>query len=80
MQETPQALQGPLLGAHMSIAGGVHEALYRAQQAGCEAVQVFTRPSRQWSAPPLHDNEITIPTSSTWHLPISRSGKSPCMP
>ena len=58
MQEAQQALQGPLLGAHMSIAGGVHEALYRAQQAGCEAVQVFTRPSRQWYAPPLRDDEI----------------------
>ena len=49
---------GPLLGAHMSIAGGVHQALYRAQQAGCEAVQVFTKPSRQWQAKPLAAEDI----------------------
>lgn len=52
------APSGPLLGAHMSIAGGVHQALYRAQQAGCEAVQVFTKPSRQWQAKPLTAEDI----------------------
>ena len=49
---------GPLLGAHMSIAGGVHQALYRAQQAGCEAVQVFTKSSRQWQAKSLTAEDI----------------------
>jgi len=58
-QDSPSgAPSGPLLGAHMSIAGGVHQALYRAQQAGCEAVQVFTKPSRQWQAKPLRDEDI----------------------
>jgi deoxyribonuclease-4 len=54
------APSGPLLGAHMSTAGGVHQALYRAQQAGCDAVQVFTKPSRQWQAKPLTDADIAI--------------------
>ena len=49
---------GPLLGAHMSIAGGVHQALYRAQQAGCDAVQIFTKPSRQWQGKPLTEEDI----------------------
>ncbi|GIX49679.1 MAG: putative endonuclease 4 [Candidatus Tectimicrobiota bacterium] len=43
----------PLLGAHMPTSGGLPQALYRGQQVGCEVVQVFTRPSRQWQAPPL---------------------------
>lgn len=42
----------------MSIAGGVHQALYLAQQAGCDAVQVFTKPSRQWQARPLTADDI----------------------
>jgi deoxyribonuclease-4 len=53
------APQGPLLGAHMSITGGVHQALYRGQQVGCNAVQVFTRASRQWQAQPYTADEIT---------------------
>lgn len=52
--------QGPLLGAHMSIAGGVHQALYRAQQAGCDVVQVFTKPSRQWQAKLLTPEDIAV--------------------
>src|SRR5262245_58248395 len=54
------APSGPLLGAHMSIAGGVQQALYRAQQAGCDAVQIFTKPSRQWQAKPLTDADIAV--------------------
>jgi deoxyribonuclease-4 len=36
----------------------VHQAIYRAQQAGCDAVQVFTKPSRQWQAKPLTVEDI----------------------
>jgi len=42
-----------LLGAHMSIAGGVHLAVERAGSAGCDALQVFTKSSNQWKAKPL---------------------------
>jgi len=38
-----------LIGAHMSIAGGVYNAIYRGDTLGCTAVQVFTRSNRQWS-------------------------------
>ncbi len=41
---------GPLLGAHMSIAGGHHNAARAAQAAGMKTVQVFTKASHQWSA------------------------------
>ena len=48
----------PLLGAHMSIRGGLHRALLRGREAGCRAVQIFTRNSRQWVASPLSSVEI----------------------
>jgi deoxyribonuclease-4 len=48
----------PLLGAHMSIAGAVGEALTRGKQAGCECIQIFTKSSRQWAAKPYSQDEI----------------------
>jgi deoxyribonuclease-4 len=52
-------LEGKLiLGAHMSIAGGVHRALERAQSISCEAVQIFTRNQLRWYSPALQDEEI----------------------
>jgi deoxyribonuclease-4 len=43
----------PLLGCHMSIAGGYHNALLEAQAHGCETVQLFISPPRAWPASPL---------------------------
>ncbi len=51
-------LKRPLLGAHMSIAGGVSQALLRGRDAGCECVQIFTKSSRQWAAKPYTKDEI----------------------
>jgi len=48
----------PLLGAHMSIAGGVSEAIARARTTGCECVQIFTKSSRQWFAKPFTGDEV----------------------
>lgn len=48
----------PLLGAHMSIAGGVSQSLGRGNQIGCECIQIFTRSSRQWAAKPYPAEEI----------------------
>lgn len=42
-----------LLGAHVSIQGGVSESISRGEALGCEAIQIFTRNQRQWEAPPL---------------------------
>ncbi len=47
-----------LLGAHMSISGGVHTAVDRAASIGCTALQVFTKNNNQWSAKPLDNNDI----------------------
>jgi len=48
----------PLLGAHMSIAGGVSQSLGRGNQIGCECIQIFTRSSRQWAAKPYPAEEV----------------------
>ncbi|MBN1835622.1 MAG: deoxyribonuclease IV [Spirochaetales bacterium] len=42
-----------LLGAHMSIAGGVDHALQRGAEVGCETVQIFTRNQLRWHSRPL---------------------------
>ena len=47
-----------LLGAHMSIAGGVDLAPLRGQEVGCRAIQLFTKSSNQWQARPLPPEEI----------------------
>jgi deoxyribonuclease-4 len=51
-------MKRPLLGAHMSIAGGVSEALIRARDTGCECVQIFTKSSRQWVSKPYPKEEV----------------------
>lgn len=48
----------PLLGAHMSIAGGLPLAVDRAVAHGCEALQIFSKSSNQWRARPLDAPEI----------------------
>ena len=52
--------RGPLLGAHMSIAGGVGNALLLGKQVECEAIQIFTKSSRQWAAKPYTKEEIEL--------------------
>ncbi len=48
-----------LLGAHMSIAGGLDQAIIQADQIGCTAVQFFSKSNRQWYAKPLTSANIT---------------------
>lgn len=47
-----------LLGAHISIAGGLERAIYRAQSIGCTAIQLFTKSNRQWLAKELSNEAI----------------------
>jgi len=47
-----------LLGAHMSIAGGVHTAIERACSIDCTAMQIFVKNNMQWFARPLSTDEI----------------------
>ena len=50
--------RGPLLGAHMSIAGGVGNALLDGEKVDCDAIQIFTKSSRQWASKPYSKEEI----------------------
>lgn len=52
--------RGPLLGAHMSIAGGVGNALLLGKKVNCDAIQIFTKSSRQWAAKPYTKEEIEL--------------------
>jgi deoxyribonuclease-4 len=47
-----------LLGAHMSIGGGVHRAIERACSINCTATQMFVKNNMQWFARPLTREEI----------------------
>jgi len=47
-----------LLGAHMSIGGGVHMAIQRACSVGCTTMQIFVKNNMQWLARPLTRREI----------------------
>ena len=49
-------------GAHMSIAGGVSQALARAASIGSNAVQIFTKNNRQWNGPPVDPADV-----ARWH-------------
>ena len=48
-----------LLGAHMSIGGGVHRAIERARSIKCTAMQIFVKNNMQWFARPLVRTEIS---------------------
>lgn len=48
----------PLIGAHVSIAGGIANAPANAAAEGCECFQMFTRSPRGSAAPPLTDATV----------------------
>ena len=48
----------PILGAHLSIAKGLHRALYTARTYGCTALQIFTKNANTWKERTLARDEI----------------------
>lgn len=48
----------PRLGFHAGIAGGLQNALLKAQALGAETVQIFSRNPRGWKARPLEAEEV----------------------
>jgi deoxyribonuclease IV len=58
------------LGAHMSIAGGVSNALDSAAAVKSNAVQVFTKNNRQWQGPPLNEADVARWTEQIAQLGI----------
>lgn len=47
-----------MFGSHLSIAGGLENALISARELEMDCVQVFTKNQRQWKAPPLTDEQV----------------------
>lgn len=43
----------PLLGAHVSIAGGVDKAPERGRRATCDVIQIFTKSTVRWACRPI---------------------------
>jgi deoxyribonuclease-4 len=58
-----------MFGSHLSIAGGLENALISAQQYGMDCVQVFTKNQRQWHVPELTDQKI-----ERWHEHLTSTG------
>lgn len=48
-----------ILGAHVSIAGGVENAPLNGQKIGCDAIQMFAKNQTQWKAKPYTRENIT---------------------
>lgn len=48
----------PLLGAHMSVAGGIYKAAEESAAHQCQTVQVFTKNASQWKGKPLTQEDI----------------------
>ena len=46
-----------LLGAHVSISGGVSKAVERAEKLGFTAMQIFTKNNNQWFSKPIDETE-----------------------
>jgi deoxyribonuclease-4 len=49
-----------LLGSHLSVAGGLVNALIEARRLKLGSVQVFTRNQRQWKAKPIERDELAL--------------------
>ena len=47
-----------MFGSHLSISGGIHNALLSAEKFGMETVQVFTKNQQQWKCSPLSESVI----------------------
>jgi len=46
------------IGAHMSITGGMHKALERGEEVGCETIQLFVKSNMQWKVTPLTEEAV----------------------
>ena len=58
-----------MFGSHLSISGGLHNALLSAEKFGMETVQVFTKNQQQWNCRPLDE-----PSIASWSTECKRIG------
>jgi deoxyribonuclease-4 len=49
--------KGPPLGAHVSVAGGVHTAPERGKRIGADVVQIFSKQNTRWEGKPLEEGD-----------------------
>ena len=61
-------------GAHISVAGGLHQAFARGEAAGCRSLQIFSKNERQWLGKPLESDHIV-----QFKTEAARSGLGPVM-
>lgn len=54
----PEALGGPLLGTHVSVAGGLATAFPRAAELAIPAMQIFVKNANRWHAKPLDGEDV----------------------
>jgi len=60
-----------MFGSHLSIAGGLHNALEHAQTLALDTVQVFTKSQQQWKVRPLGERAV-----ADWNVALDRLGWS----
>lgn len=60
-----------LLGAHISIAGGLHHAFARAKEIGATTMQIFTANQRQWKSKPIPKTELDLWNHSRKEIPLT---------
>ncbi len=63
-----------LLGAHVSVAGGLDKAFARGVESGCTALQIFTKNANRWQVKP-----ITASEASAFRQAWQESGIGPVM-
>lgn len=57
----------PLIGAHLSISGGLVTVFDRAKLVGATAVQIFTKSNKSYFAPALQQSDIAA-FAAAWHV------------
>ena len=58
-KSTPHKFKhNPPLGAHTSIAGGIHNAIYSGATIGCDVVQIFSKNQLQWEGKKINREEV----------------------
>jgi deoxyribonuclease IV len=62
-----------MFGSHLSISGGLHNALLEAEQLGMTCVQVFTKNQQQWRCPPLPPEAVKEWKSHCTRLKFKRT-------
>lgn len=60
----------PPIGMHVSIEGGIGNAILRGYEAGCDVIQIFTRYRTTWRGEPLKEQEIEEFKENTWKFSI----------